>query len=261
MGYEAMPVDSSGSLMRQLARSRGEDEPAKDQHSVRRQSRRFGRWDDDDRSRPRHRRRGHGDHANGDLGTVLVVAGNHPSTTWRLHCSGGTVEVQPLGLTLEAIGLPAVTRLRDRRVRPGRRPRVRRSRRGRGRWTRSPDLGWCARRSPDDRARARSCAPTRPDESAMTGTSNSRSSARSEASARRSRSRRPNSTSRSTSPSTATARTPTPSRRWSGRRAPPLARSRTRWPHCVASSGLGQTARCCSRSAATTSTSTDSRRE
>ena len=95
--------------------------------------------------------------ANGDLGTVLVVVGVHPSITWRLHCSGGAVEVQPLGLTLEAIGLPtALDCVIDEYIPPAG-SRVRRSSRGRGRG-RGRGLGTRARRSPGDRARARSRA-------------------------------------------------------------------------------------------------------
>jgi hypothetical protein len=47
------------------------------------------------------------DLANGDLGAVVIVAGTHPSITWTLHCVDGTVEVQPLDLALDAVGLPA----------------------------------------------------------------------------------------------------------------------------------------------------------
>ncbi len=43
--------------------------------------------------------------ANGDLGAVVVVAGSHPSITWQLRCSSDSVDVEPLGLVLEPVGL------------------------------------------------------------------------------------------------------------------------------------------------------------
>lgn len=46
------------------------------------------------------------DLANGDLGAVVIVLGEHPSVTWRLLCSGYDVTVEPLGLTLDAVALP-----------------------------------------------------------------------------------------------------------------------------------------------------------
>lgn len=44
--------------------------------------------------------------ANGDLGAVVVLIGDHPSVTWRLDCSGYDVTVEPLGLTVDAVALP-----------------------------------------------------------------------------------------------------------------------------------------------------------
>ncbi len=43
--------------------------------------------------------------ANGDLGAVVLVIGEHPSVSWRLECSGTTVTVQPLGLELDPVGV------------------------------------------------------------------------------------------------------------------------------------------------------------
>ncbi len=43
--------------------------------------------------------------ANGDLGTIVVVTGPCSALTWQLQCSGGAVEIQPLGLTLGGLGL------------------------------------------------------------------------------------------------------------------------------------------------------------
>jgi hypothetical protein len=43
--------------------------------------------------------------ANGDVGAIVVVAGEHPSISWRLECSETRVVVQPLGLVLESTGL------------------------------------------------------------------------------------------------------------------------------------------------------------
>lgn len=44
--------------------------------------------------------------ANGDLGAVVVLIGDHPSVSWRLECTGYDVTVQPLGLTVDAVALP-----------------------------------------------------------------------------------------------------------------------------------------------------------
>lgn len=44
--------------------------------------------------------------ANGDLGAVVVLIGDHPSVTWRLDCTGYDVTVEPLGLTVDAVALP-----------------------------------------------------------------------------------------------------------------------------------------------------------
>ena len=44
--------------------------------------------------------------ANGDLGAVVVLIGDHPSVTWRLECSGYDVTIEPLGLTVDAVALP-----------------------------------------------------------------------------------------------------------------------------------------------------------
>lgn len=44
--------------------------------------------------------------ANGDLGTILVVTGPCPSLTWQLESAGGGVAIQPLGLSLDGLGVP-----------------------------------------------------------------------------------------------------------------------------------------------------------
>jgi phage tail protein X len=46
------------------------------------------------------------DLANGDLGTVVIVIGEHPSLSTRIVCADGQVEIEPLGLVLDAAGLP-----------------------------------------------------------------------------------------------------------------------------------------------------------
>jgi nucleoid-associated protein YgaU len=43
--------------------------------------------------------------ANGDLGAVVLLRGEHPSVEWRIECSGREVRIQPLGLTLSPLGL------------------------------------------------------------------------------------------------------------------------------------------------------------
>lgn len=45
------------------------------------------------------------DLANGDLGAVVVVAGSHPSISWRLTCNAGDVTLEPLGLILDELGI------------------------------------------------------------------------------------------------------------------------------------------------------------
>ena len=42
--------------------------------------------------------------ANGDLGAVVIVAGPIPSVTWQLRCSDNSVQIDPLGLTLDPVG-------------------------------------------------------------------------------------------------------------------------------------------------------------
>lgn len=45
--------------------------------------------------------------ANGDLGAVVVVLGSHPTISWRITCGADVTELQPLGLALQPVGLPA----------------------------------------------------------------------------------------------------------------------------------------------------------
>lgn len=45
--------------------------------------------------------------ANGDLGAVVVLLGSHPSIGWQISCAPDVTELQPLGLALETVGLPA----------------------------------------------------------------------------------------------------------------------------------------------------------
>jgi hypothetical protein len=42
--------------------------------------------------------------ANGDLGAVVIVVGAIASVTWQLRCSDDSVEIDPLGLTLDPVG-------------------------------------------------------------------------------------------------------------------------------------------------------------
>jgi hypothetical protein len=43
--------------------------------------------------------------ANGDLGAVVLLLGEHPSVSWHLECSAREVTLQPLGLRLDAVGV------------------------------------------------------------------------------------------------------------------------------------------------------------
>ena len=43
--------------------------------------------------------------ANGDLGAVVVVVGEHPSLSCRIVCADARIEIESLGLTLDAVGL------------------------------------------------------------------------------------------------------------------------------------------------------------
>jgi hypothetical protein len=45
------------------------------------------------------------DRANGDLGAVVVVIGEHPSLSCRIVCADARIEIESLGLTLDASGL------------------------------------------------------------------------------------------------------------------------------------------------------------